>query len=268
MLELVRTLRTRVAALDKSLRKLTSKQMTSQPIRREVQGLVDMYFRDARPAFLAAQVQEDTLAALDLAMRVFLEISHRSVTIPVYRAYTKSSIAELEKLEKSALLNASRPSIGSKLDEVDQRIASTLASMVPSAALSFEQACNDLRAPSRLSWRGPATDLREALRETLDHLAPDAQVETQVGFRLEKDARSPTMKQKVRFVLTMRGISKTASQSPENAVATVDEIVGSFVRSIYNRSSLSTHTPTDKDEVLRVRDWVRVALCELLEIRM
>ena len=29
---------------------------------------------------------------------------------------------------------------------------------------------------------------------------------------------------------------------------------------------MSTHTPTNRDEVIRVRDFVKLALCELLEI--
>ena len=55
-------------------------------------------------------------------------------------------------------------------------IIGTLTSLLPSSARSYEQAIRDLQSADRLSWRGPATDLRESLRETLDHLAPDADV--------------------------------------------------------------------------------------------
>jgi hypothetical protein len=126
----------------------------------------------------------------------------------------------------------------------------------------------DLRAAERLSWRGPATDLREALRETLDHLAPDDDVTSAPGFKLEKDANGPTMKQKVRHILRSRGVGKSEFQTPEAATQAVDEIVGTFVRGVYTRSSVSTHTPTDRAEILRIRDWVRVAFCELLAIRV
>lgn len=50
-------------------------------------------------------------------------------------------------------------------------------------------------------------------------------------------------------------------------VVAVDTVVGAFVRSVYTRSATSTHTSTDRDEVIRIRDFVRVALGELLEIR-
>ena len=76
------------------------------------------------------------------------------------------------------------------------------------------------------------------------------------------------MKQKVRYVLRRREKSKTSVEASEGAVEAVDAIVGGFVRSVYSRSSVSTHTPTTRDEVIRVRDFVKVALSELLEIRV
>src|SRR5690606_26559968 len=132
-------------------------------------------------------------------------------------------------------------------------------------AMSYEQALIDLRTEDRLSWRGPATDLREALREVLDKLAPDDEVKAAPGFKPEPDARGPTMKQKVRYVLRNRRVSKSISEPTENAATAVDEALGAFVRSVYTRSSVSTHTSTSRGEALRVLDLVRVVLCELLE---
>jgi hypothetical protein len=154
------------------------------------------------------------------------------------------------------------------IDRIDSKILTTLSKMIPSAALSYEQAMKDLSTDNRISWRGPATDLREALRETLDYLAPDNEVISQQGFKLEKDQKYPTMKQKVRFILRKRGLSSSSTQAPEDATQAVDEAISSFVRSVYGRSNLSTHMPTDKNEVLRVRDLVKTSLCELLEIHI
>jgi hypothetical protein len=143
----------------------------------------------------------------------------------------------------------------------------TLKALLPSAALSYEQALLDLSQEQRLSWRGPAADLREALRETLDHLAPDEEVVSAPGYKQEPGTHGPTMKQKVRFILRSRGLSKAVSATTEDATSSIDEAIGSFVRSVYTRSSVSTHTPTEKSEVRRVLDLVRVVLSELLEIR-
>ena len=76
------------------------------------------------------------------------------------------------------------------------------------------------------------------------------------------------MKQKVRFVLKNRGASKAVSGPAESAIDGVEESLGTFIRSVYTRSNVSTHTPTDKAEVLRVRDLVRVVLSELLEVHV
>jgi hypothetical protein len=87
------------------------------------------------------------------------------------------------------------------------------------------------------------------------------------GYRQEPDTTGPTMKQKVRFVLKNRGTSKAAAAPAEAATDAVEAALGTFVRSVYTRSSVSTHTPTDRNEVVRVADLVRVVLCEMLEIR-
>jgi hypothetical protein len=184
-----------------------------------------------------------------------------------YRLALKELDHQLHGAEKQALIVGSS-NRALHPEPVDALILGTLSSLLPSAARSYEQALADLKVSERLSWRGPATDLREALRETLDHLAPDDEVVEAPGFKLEKETTGPTMKQKVRYILRKRGLGKTAMQSPEAATQAVDEIVGTFVRGVYTRSSISTHTPTDRAEILRIRDWVRVALCELLEVRV
>jgi hypothetical protein len=87
--------------------------------------------------------------------------------------------------------------------EEDEQTIRKLDALVPSAALSYEQAVLDLKDDSRVSFRGPALELREALREILDHLAPDSTAVP--GYVQEKDRDGPTMKQKVRFVMKKKG---------------------------------------------------------------
>jgi Predicted pPIWI-associating nuclease len=267
MFQALRDLHARLVDLDKRLRKLKGPQLWSNLIALQVRALVDDYFRSVRPGVVAHHPDAPQLVNLDGVMQRLLEVSHKHALVTTVRNLVRDAASLALELEKVALLGQS-PASGSTLQEVDRRIIDTLTKLIPSAALSYEQALRDLSEQARLSWRGPATDLREALRETLDHLAPDADVSAQPGFKLEKDTTGPTMKQKVRYVLAKRGLSKSASETSERAASSVDEIVGAFVRSVYTRSNISTHTPTDKGEVLRVRDWVRVALSEVLEIRV
>jgi hypothetical protein len=171
----------------------------------------------------------------------------------------------LVKLEGAALTSAAAKSAGRRT-ATDQFIIETLREVCPTAAAAYSQALEDLGADKRESWRGPATDLREALRETVDVLAPDEEVAKEPGFKLEKDAHRPTMKQKVRFILKKRGTPHGAMAAPESAVQGVEDILGGITRSVYNRTSISTHTATDKKEVVRVHAWVRLVLCDLLEV--
>lgn len=129
-----------------------------------------------------------------------------------------------------------------------------------------EQGLRDLNTRDRLSWRGPATELREALRECLDKLAPDEDVKKQRGFQVEPQAKGPTMQQKVRYVLISRGLSKKIAKATEDAVSGVEDIVSRFIRSTYDRANVSTHTMTTREEVVRLANYVRLSLCDLLEI--
>ena len=267
MLDPIRSIDASLKGLDKSVRELKTNQVFKASVKADARLIVDNYFREVRDRLAVGGLGPDTLSSLDTDMHELLEMSRKNSSVQTYRSLTKKMRKHLLSAEKSAL-TLSGTSGAPQLEEVDRMIIGTLTSLLPSSARSYEQAIRDLQSADRLSWRGPATDLRESLRETLDHLAPDADVVGQPGFKLEKDTSAPTMKQKVRFIMRKRGTPRSAAESPEAAAQAVDEIVGTFVRSVYRRSSVSTHTPTDRNEVLRIRDWVRVALCELLAIRV
>lgn len=258
-----------LTALDrerKELRQISAPQLQSQTRRDAIRALVERYFNDIRPTVLGPSEQDDDVAAADKAMQDLLVLCHKKGSVKSYTASMNTVRKHLIQIDARMVASPTRnqePEIG---DAVDLRIVETLRNMVQSAALSYAQAMQDLQSHSRLSWRGPATDLREALRETLDFLAPDDEVAAMSGYKQDPNVSGPTMRQKVHFVLKKRGASSTSSEPAETATEAVEMTVGAFVRSVYTRSSVSTHTPTDKAEVVRVRDFVRIVLCELLEI--
>jgi len=269
MLQSVRDLQVLVNQLDREVKRIRTKQIYQESVRESARYVVDMYFRTTRPDLKRISINEELLLPVDEVVHSLLEATHHRSTVGTYKDSIKSVHVSLLELEKLALIHTGASSAGTapQMDLVDRAIVGTLQKLLPSAASSYEQAIRDLSGSTRLSWRGPATDLREALRETLDHLASDTNVTAQPGFKLEANTSGPTMKQKVRYILRQRGMSKGAMDTPESAVEAVEQAVGTFVRSVYSRSSISTHTPTDKNEVLRIRDWVRVVLAELLELR-
>ncbi len=201
-------------------------------------------------------------------MQRLLELTQRDAVRSTYLEIIKATEKELNTIEVLAITKSSQPSGYPDTfdDKKETQIIETLSKMVPSAGLSYKQACIDLRTNDRISYRGSATELREALREILSHLAPDKDVLDQPNFKLEKDQKKPTMKQKVHFILKSRGKSKSLAETPEKAVSVIEDSVGELARSVYNRSSLSTHLGTTQTEVNRIKDYVDVVLCDLLEI--
>lgn len=250
----------------KALNKAPGTQLHSNAARAKLRSLAESYFNDVRPSLVDNTAEGRHVDEVDAAMQELLGLCHMRGSIQKYKDVLRRIKGHLVLLDSQLVSSPLRQSSATRA-EVDVRIVTTLRALLPSAALSYEQALLDLGQEQRLSWRGPATDLREALRETLDRLAPDEEVVSAPGYKQEKDVSGPTMKQKVRFILKSRQVSKAVASTTEEATNSVDESIGAFVRSVYTRSSVSTHTPTDKDEVLRVRDLVRVVLAELLEVR-
>jgi hypothetical protein len=250
----------------KKVNAVKSKQVRSLPLREEMRRLVEDYFKLIRPTIISDNANDDDVGKVDDQMQELLQLCHKNGSRNNY-------IKRLNLIRKLIITLDSRiiantPITTTLINSIDIQIIETLSKILPSASVSYRQALTDLHEEKRFSWRGPATDLRECLRETLDYLAPDKEVESMPGYKLERDTHGPTMKQKVRYLLTKRGISKVQSATAENAADSVENIVGTFVRSVYTRSSISTHTPTDKSEVLRIKNFVRATLCELLEINI
>jgi hypothetical protein len=250
----------------KGLNKFKGQQLNSQKQRDGLRLLVERYFNEVRPVVVGENEQTETVGYVDSDLQELLVLCHKRGTAKSYQKLLTSVKSRLITIDAQVVSSAALDTNRQNLDGVDVQILGTLQAIVPSAALSYQQALSDLKCESRLSWRGPATDLREALRETLDYLAPDEDVEGMPGYKQEPNTNGPTMKQKARFVLKSRGASKAVAGPAELAVDNVEESLGMFVRSVYTRSNVSTHTPTDKTEVLRVCDLVRVVLGELLEI--
>lgn len=250
----------------KLLNNVSGAQVHADSTRATLRNLAQDYFKQVRPSCIDDAMQDERIKSIDADMQALVELCHVRGSVGKYKTLLARARKELVSLDSRLVAAVPQLRVPPSNESVDVKIIQTLKSIVPSAALSYEQALNDLKQVDRLSWRGPATDLREALRETLDKLAPDTDVTTSAGFKLEPNATGPTMKQKVRFILKNRGASKNSAAPIEDATATIDELLGSFVRSIYTRSNISTHTPTNRSEVLRVRDLVRVAMSELLEI--
>jgi len=239
--------------------------INSASLRESARDFVQRYFRTARST---SSVSDADLQDLDAQLQRLLFLANGRNP----KQYYSQVLRQLQKARSAVdiarvrVLGAPAASSTATASGLETAIASTLEGIVPSAASSYRQALRDLQDASRLSYRGPASELRESLRELLDHLAPDKDVLKSPGFRLERDRTTPTMKQKVRFVLSSRGLGKTALETPEASVARIDEALGTLTRSVYNRGSLSTHVAATRTEVLHLKTYVEGVLAELLQV--
>jgi hypothetical protein len=146
----------------------------------------------------------------------------------------------------------------------DDEIIKKLDALVPSSAMSYKQAMLDLKDDTRVSFRGPALELREALREILDHLAPDTEVTTTQGYVQEKERTGPTMKQKVRFIMKKKG-KRNSSDAPEQAATAFEEAIAGLTRAVYEQTSKATHVAGERQTVVQLRRYVAAIFHDILE---
>lgn len=257
-----------IETLRKQVAKASTVQISSIPIRDDAKAVVQLYFRELRseieslPSFDVSITDDLMQRVLELANGRGARKSYVS-TLKSLWVYRSQIELLLERSSSSLAMSAAR---GGPRDPLEGRILDTLQNLVPTAGASYEQGCRDLGDSARVSYRGAASELREALRETLDHLAPDDAVTGSPGFKLEKDQRKPTMKQKIRFILRSRGVASGALGAPEQAVHAVEDTIGALARSIYDRSSLSAHTTTARAEVLQLKRYLDAVLAEVLQL--
>jgi hypothetical protein len=244
--------------------------VNTNSLRDAARRLVQHYFRLARPDLQALGIDTEELNGIDSEMQSLLGLANGRNAKRSYLATLRKIRESLDRIELSRELHlgqaASADSNQVPESAIEIRIAETLSELVPSAALSYEQALRDLQSADRLSYRGTANELRETLRETLDHLAPDKDVKEAPGFKLEKNQHKPTQKQKVRHILRSRGRNETARKAPEESALLVEERTASVTRASYERGSLSAHIASSARDVRQLKMYVDSVLAELLEI--
>jgi hypothetical protein len=221
------------------------------------------YFEHVRPELSLVGVPERDIEEIDTLFQVLLELA--SARSPKRKYPTLISDLSQCLLSATVDLMRARGSRRLVLSATERFVLSTLERMLPSCSASYEQVLRDISVGDRISWRGTANELREILREVIDHLAPDAQVLAS-GIQLEKNQKGPTQKQKVRFILKARQSSSAARTSAETSLETVDEMVATLARDTYTRSSASAHTATNAPEIRKLKRYVEALLADFLEI--
>lgn len=256
-----------VARFANGLAKVGAVQVRSAGVRDLAKKLVQFYFREARPHCRSVGVDESELVEID---HTFQNINSLALTANRKSSYIREVTSLRKGLQDLSMrmdMLIGEANVGKlQLTQNQRSILVTLERMVPSAALSLRQALQDLAEVGRVSFRGPAAELREALRETIDHLAPDDAVTSAHGFQFDVGKTRPTTKQKIRFIMKSRGKSNTISDTTVDAASRAESGAESLARSLQNRGSLATHVATAKGEIRNLQRYTEVVLSELLEI--
>lgn len=254
----------RLDDLERMLRTLKARDVNNVQAREIAKAAVQIYFRDCRARFETSGAPPDMVATLDQHLQRLLFLANGRNSRASYKQTTRA-VRRLRTAVEHALLVRPNADTATTNSALEGGILATLSELVPTAALSYEQALRDLRS-ERISWRGTAADLRETLREVLDHLAPDDAVRKAQGFQLEKDQTRPTMKQKARFIVRSRGTPSGSVSSTTDGVATLENSVAALARSVYDRGSISAHIATTRAEARQLKLYVDSLLADLLQV--
>jgi hypothetical protein len=261
----------RLDRLSKLIRQNRAVNVNSRSIKEAAIDAGSYYFGSCREDAVRLLNNPDLVASMDEDWQYLIRLAHGNNPKKTYLSLIRRLLKKLKDLTVASHSFVSSDSIsqptGLDYSDAEKILVSTLENLVPTAALSYSQGLQDLNsAGGRLSYRGTACEFREALRETLDYLAPDKDVTTQPWFKVQPNCSGPTMKQKVRFVLSSRGKNKTQRSAAEKAIDLIENLYGEVARAVYSRASVSTHVQTTKEEVAALKRYLDAVLFDLLEI--
>jgi hypothetical protein len=142
-------------------------------------------------------------------------------------------------------------------------ILERLRNLSPVLANSFEQALRDLNDFTRLSYVGPAGEVREVLRAAIQMLAPDVEIKKQKWFVGHEQGKqmNPTQAERTRYAVQIRGGS---AEQVKVTDALIDELVGQISRSTYAVGSGALHAGTAQEKVRKLTGWIWALLDEVL----
>lgn len=258
--------------LSRSIKQVSAININSKAVKDKVKHLVEFYFRSARPNIIQIGIGDTELVDIDNAVQELNRLrqgnNRKKGYSDILRKLKKQTpqISIMKHLELGRQIN-----VGVSATSLQAKIITTLKQISPPASDCFEQAISDLHDEYRKSYRGTAADLREALRETIDYLAPNDNVVKSTGFKFEKDQlgknrTTPTMRQKVQFILKSRGRSSNEQTTAIETMRQIEISPDALARSIYNQGSSATHMQPERRAVNSILRYTEVLLADLLEL--
>jgi Predicted pPIWI-associating nuclease len=145
----------------------------------------------------------------------------------------------------------------------DASVIERLRRLSASLADSFEQALRDLNDHTRLTYLGPAGEVREVMRAAVQLLAPDDEIRKQPWFQGidQGGKRNPSQAERIRYAVQQRGGNK---QQAKGADELIDQLVAQIGRQTYQAGSSALHAGAVQARVRKLTGWVFSVLDEVL----
>jgi integrase len=148
---------------------------------------------------------------------------------------------------------------GAVRSSVNSVLLRRLEAISPQLAASYTQVHLDLADEARVSFLGPAGEIREVMRGAMTHLAPDDDVRAHSWY-VGHEGR-PTQVERIRHILESR---PAAAGTATHAAEIADEKTAKLGRALYGRASRALHAGTQREEVVKIVFNVEAVLIEIL----
>lgn len=151
----------------------------------------------------------------------------------------------------------------------DAAAAERLRKLDSPLADGYEQAVADIEDAKRISYRGPAAELREVLTGVLHKLAPTEAVEATDWYREARRSgarkeTSPTRAERTKYVLRSRMKGSAVTDNTETHMVSVEQRLGEVVNATYRRGAAATHQGGEREELQNLLPYINALLRELL----
>lgn len=142
-------------------------------------------------------------------------------------------------------------------------VLARLAAVSPSLADSLDQALRDLNDPNRLSYMGPAGEVREVMRATIQKLAPDDSVRLQPWYKgvPQGNKTNPSQAERTRYAVQQQRGSEDQARELD---ALIDQSIAKITRETYASGSSALHSGAAQKQVRKLSGWIFAVLDEVL----
>jgi Predicted pPIWI-associating nuclease len=237
---------------------------------RNIESVVGAWYSQYKKPFAQMLGDELQIAVMDSRMDTLFNLASRRSTRRAVIGAAKSAVTYLRE---ELLVPVSRAYWARTPERApsgrDDIAASRLRKLDALLADGYEQAIIDLEDTKRISYRGPAAELREVLTGVLHRLAPNEAVQATDWYKESRRSgarreSTPTRAERTKYILRSRAKGSAVTDSTEAYMISVEERLGGLVNATYSRGSAAAHLGTERDELQNLLPYINALLRELL----